>query len=222
MAEIYRLPVRFTEEERARYAAWGIKKEKTMGPFAVLLAAIDIFTLVVTFLMIFGLLDLSEASLFLRYNTAFIASCQNLAFVILSLLIYRPLDILCDKILKRPQDPRVLQLQPTPVGMQYQLLQKKTVLRSGLLSWSDWNAAIISETNQIWIEKECLTICANTIQTIYPSNHQHTWMERPTPELSGPLELKTIQKNMEGYLASLEEQKREAEWLRQNSSAPHS
>lgn len=219
MAEIYRLPVRFTEEERARYAAWGIQKEKTIGPFFVLLAAIDIFTLAVTFLILFGLLDLSQASLFLRYNTTFIASCQNFAFVILSLLIYRPLDILCDKILKRPQDPRVLQLQPTPAGMKYALLQNKTVLASGLLPWADWNKAIVPASNQIWIERECLTIGANTIQTIYPAGHQHVWMDRPDPKLSGPWELKAIQKNMVGYLASLEEQKREAEWLRQNGSA---
>lgn len=216
MPETYRLPVRFTEQERARYAAWGIKKAKTLMPFFILSLLIDVLTLVVTFSMLFGLFPLSEASFFLRHQTEAVAAFQNILFVALNMLILRPMDILCDKLLKRPKDPRVLQLQPSPDGVQYQLLQKKTVLCSGLFSWADWDQVIVPAANQIWIEKECLTIGANTIQTIYPTDKQHPWMDRPDPKLFGPCELKTIQKNMDGYLASLEEKKREAEWLRQN------
>ena len=35
MTERYELPVLFTEEERNTYAAWGIKKEKVLMPFAI-------------------------------------------------------------------------------------------------------------------------------------------------------------------------------------------
>ena len=34
-AETYYLPVLYTEDERSSYAAWGIKKEKLLLPFAI-------------------------------------------------------------------------------------------------------------------------------------------------------------------------------------------
>ena len=48
--EKYELPIKFTEEERAAYATWGIKKEKVLVPFGIaagliyLLAAVCIIT----------------------------------------------------------------------------------------------------------------------------------------------------------------------------------
>ena len=42
--ENYELPVKFTEEERAAYAAWGIKKEKILVPFSI--AVVIIYLLV--------------------------------------------------------------------------------------------------------------------------------------------------------------------------------
>ena len=42
MTEHYNLPILFTEEERQRYAAWGIKKEKTLLPFGIIAAIIEV------------------------------------------------------------------------------------------------------------------------------------------------------------------------------------
>ena len=42
-AETYHLPILYTEDERSSYAAWGIKKEKLLLPFAVATILIDAF-----------------------------------------------------------------------------------------------------------------------------------------------------------------------------------
>ena len=44
MTERYELPVLFTEEERNAYAAWGIKKEKVLMPFAIATVLIYVVT----------------------------------------------------------------------------------------------------------------------------------------------------------------------------------
>jgi len=41
-------------------------------------------------------------------------------------------------------------------------------------------------------------------------------MDHPAEQITGTISLAHIRKNMQGYRASLEEQKREAEWRRQN------
>ena len=47
-AETYHLPILYTEDERSSYAAWGIKKEKLLLPFAVATILIDAFVLCAT------------------------------------------------------------------------------------------------------------------------------------------------------------------------------
>lgn len=52
-AETYHLPVLYTEDERSSYAAWGIKKEKLLMPFAIVTIIIDAFVLCATVVYLF-------------------------------------------------------------------------------------------------------------------------------------------------------------------------
>lgn len=54
MTEYYNLPVLFTEEERKQYAAWGIKKEKTLLPFAIIAAIIEVLGLTALVIYLLG------------------------------------------------------------------------------------------------------------------------------------------------------------------------
>ncbi len=75
---------------------------------------------------------------------------------------------------------------------------------------------MIPATNQITIDGQWLTIGANTIETIYPREKRRLWMDRPAEKIDGTIQLATIQKNLEGYRASLEAKKKELEWLKNN------
>ncbi len=220
MTEQYHLPVKFTEEERERYAAWGIKKEKVSAPLFVLFLLIAAAACIITFLILaclFG--DVRSANLFA--DGALASLIYDLIFCLLAMLVYRPLDWLCDRIMHRPEDPRTLCLEPMPVGVRYTLTRGKKELCTGLLPWDVWESAVVGETNQIWIQGECLTIGSNTLASIYPKGKQHIWMDHPREKPVGTLRLSKIQMLMKGYLASLEEERREAEWLRQHSDVPH-
>lgn len=70
------------------------------------------------------------------------------------------------------------------------------------------------ETNEILLEGQRLRIGSNTIASIYPPEKQKPWMDHPAEQITGTISLAHIWKNMQGYRASLEEQKREAEWRR--------
>lgn len=76
--------------------------------------------------------------------------------------------------------------------------------------------AVNPDTNRIYIEGQWLTIGANTLETIYPEENRKLWRDHPEEKIDGTIRLATIQKNMEGYLASLKEKKREAEWRKAN------
>lgn len=219
MTEYYNLPVRFTEEERSRYAAWGMKKEKLLRPYAVIAILIDLVIMACTALYILGLAR-REGGVYanLVATGAWISAAGETAVAILIFLTIKPVDMLCDKIFKKPQDSRMLRLEPNVLGMEYKLFQGKKVLSSGILLWDEWEEAVDPENNQIWIPDQWLSIGANTIETIYPEKKQHSWMDRPPEKIVGTIKLSEIQRHMRGYLASLEEQKREEEWSRQNQS----
>lgn len=106
----------------------------------------------------------------------------------------------------------MLRLEQTPQGIEYRLLCRKKVLCKGVLSWEEWQMVVYPHTNQIYIENQCLTIDANTIETIYPPDKQEEWMDRPEEKIVGTINWGKIQKNMKSYLVSLEEQKKEKEW----------
>ncbi len=217
MPEYYNLPVLFTEEERRSYAAWGIKKSKALKPFAIITIIIDILVALGTFLYFFHAMG-GANNLFLYIATwgETAGSVSYCIAIIFTILTVKPLDWILDTILKKPQPPKMLRLEPTAQGVQYQLFREKKLLSQGLLSWNEWQSAVNHLTNQIWIERQCLTIGANTIESIYPRDKRHKWMDHPAEKIVGTISLGKIQKNLEGYLASLEEQEKEAEWLKQN------
>lgn len=127
-----------------------------------------------------------------------------------------PLDWLLDKIMHRPEEPKMLQVTPKETGVSYFLLRGTTVLAQGMLTWDAWEAALTVETNEILLEGQRLRIGSNTIASIYPPEKQKPWMDHPAEQITGTISLAHIRENMQGYLAFMEEQKREAEWRRQN------
>ena len=215
MTEYYNLPVLFTEEERRRYAAWGIKKEKTLLPFGIIAAIIEALGLAALVIYLLGVRSREPYfSAYLSVWGDFIGSVQFGAVLIVTFLILKPLDLLFDLIFKKPADPKMLRIEPREDGVVYTLSCKEKVLGQGRLSWEEWKQAVIPVTNQITIDGQWLTIGANTIETIYPREKRRLWMDRPAEKIDGTIQLATIQKNLEGYRASLEEKKKEMEWLR--------
>lgn len=57
MTERYELPILFTEEERNTYAAWGIKKEKVLMPFAIATILIYVVTAAFVVMKVWGVRD---------------------------------------------------------------------------------------------------------------------------------------------------------------------
>lgn len=216
MQEYYNLPVLYTREEREQYMKWGVKKARTLMPTGLLVAGIDLTVTAGTVIYAFG-----RAFGGGSYETStFLVMCSSriswLAVVIFTLVVIKPMDLLFDFIFKKPQEPMMLRLEPSVEGVIYTLTRGKKQLRSGVLSWPQWKLVVYPQLNEIMIEELRLKIGENTVKSIYPPHLQHKWMEHPAEKIVGTINLGTIQKNMEGYLAALEEQKREAEWLKQN------
>lgn len=215
MTETYYLPVLFTEDERRKYAEWGIKKEKVLIPFAIITILIDLLVALGTVVYFFLVREREPYfSMFLSaWGTSILSVAHGVA-IVLTILIIKPLDLILDKIFQKPQDPKMLCLTPTAHGICYVICQGKTTLSKGILDWDDWKSAVLVETNEICIEGVALRIGANTIKSIYPEGKQKQWMDRPEEKTSNPINVRIISRNFEGYLASLEEQKKEEEWLK--------
>lgn len=216
MKETYYLPVLFTEDERRRYAEWGIKKEKVLMPFAIITILIDL--LVVLGTVVYFFLVREREPYFSMYLSAWgtvITSVTYGVAIVLTILIIKPLDLILDKIFQKPQDPKMLCLTPTVHGIDYAICQGKNILLKGILDWNDWKNAVLVETNELSIKGMSLRIGTNTIESIYPEGKQKQWMDRPEEKISNSVNLGVISRNFEGYLASLEEQKKEEEWIKQ-------
>ena len=217
-AETYHLPVLYTEDERSSYAVWGIKKEKLLLPFAVATILIDVFVLCATVVYLLAVRRQTPAiSIWISCWGGLVGDVSYGVALVLTVLILKPLDWLFAKIMHRPEEPKMLQVTPMETGVSYFLLRGTTVLAQGMRTWDAWEAALTVETNQRLPSGERLRIGSNTIASIYPPEKQKPWMDHPAEQITGTISVAQIRKNMQGYRASLEEQKREAEWRRQNS-----
>ncbi len=214
MKEFYNLPVLYTKEEAKRYAKWGIRKSKLLFPFAVIVIGIDLLVVIST--IILCIKYVLNGSFHPHFITIFASKFSYAISTFLTFLVVCPLNILFDFLFQKPPAPMTLRLEPAPHGMLYTLLRKKKVLCTGVLSWNDWPNMIFPETNEILIENQKLKIGRNTIDSIYPKDIQQPWLDRPDERIVGTIRLEQIQKNMIGYLASLESQKKEAKWVNQN------
>lgn len=129
-AETYHLPVLYTEDERSSYAAWGIKKEKLLLPFAVVTIIIDAFVLCATVVYLFAVQRQTPAfSVWLSCWGGVVGDVSYGVALVLTVLILKPLDWLLDKIMHRPEEPKMLQVTPKETGVSYFLLRGTRYLR---------------------------------------------------------------------------------------------
>ena len=188
-----------------------------MLPFAVATILIDAFVLCATVVYLLAVRRQTPAfSVWISCWGGLVGDVSYGVALVLTVLILKPLDWLFDKIMHRPEEPKMLQVTPKETGVSYFLLRGTTVLAQGMLTWDAWEAALTVETNEILLEGQRLRIGSNTIASIYPPEKQKPWMDHPAEQITGTISLAYIRENMQGYRASLEEQKREAEWRRQN------
>lgn len=216
MEEKYYLPVLFTEEERIKYAEWGMKKEKVLVPYAIITIFLDLFVVIGTVIYMFWVRE--KEPYFSVYLSAFgelILKISNVIILLMTVMILKPMDLLLNFLFRKPSGPKMLCLTPMELGIHYVLIQDKNTLVEGDLDWSEWENVIAPETNEICIEGEVLRIGANTIETIYPEGKRRSWMNRPDESIKNSIKLKKISQNFKGYLASLEERKKEETWLKQ-------
>lgn len=218
MPEYYNLPVLYNEEERAQYAVWGMKKNKVsfLYTISMLISMAIVMTITFLYYMNVGRRD-GQFYVFINTVGPLVNNVAYAAILILWAMLFKPIDWILDWIWKRPDEPRMLRLEPSIQGVRYTLSRKKEVLSEGILSWDQWDSAVLAQTNQILIDGEWLNIGKNSVKSIYPPHHRHPFMDHPAEKIVGPIDLKTVQRNLDGYLASLEEQKREAEWLRNHT-----
>jgi len=182
-------------------------------PFAVVTIIIDLIVIVGTVMVLFKIRE--KEPYFSRFLSIYGGLIKDIAYgvaIVLTVLLIKPLDMILDMVYKKPQDPQMLCLTPTETGVRYMISRGVSVLSSGILNWDDWESAISTETNEIHIGDTIYRIGLNTIESIYPKNKQHPWMDRPQEKVENSIHLKTISRNFHGYLLSLEEKKKEQAW----------
>ena len=179
-AETYHLPVLYTEDERSSYAAWGIKKEKLLLPFAVVTIIIDAFVLCATVVYLFAVQRQTPAfSVWLSCWGGVVGDVSYGVALVLTVLILKPIDWLFDKIMHRPEQPRMLQVTPKETGVSYLVLRGTAVLAQGLLPWETWEDALAVETNEILLEGQRLGSEAIRLhRSILWRNRSRGWITR--------------------------------------------
>lgn len=217
MTGTYELPVLFTEEERKAYAAWGMKKEKVLLPFAMITILIYLAAAVLVVLKVWGVRESDHLLFQMLVIGDWIPELTGALAVLMTILLLGPLNAILDKIWKKPAEP--LWMCVTPEGESVKVAVKGD--RNGtspapaeLHPLTDLPALLNPADNTICYRKKWYQIGENTIENIYPPGKQHPWMDHPENKASGITSVQRLREILKGYEASLEAVRKEQEWLK--------
>ena len=219
MTESYELPVLFTEEERKAYAAWGMKKEKVLIPFAVITILIYLAAAVLVVRKVWGVRESDHLLFQMLVLGDWIPELTGALAVLMTILLLGPLNFILDKVWKKPAEPLWLRVEPEGGTV-------KVAVRGGREGDPRAPAEIHPLTelpeflnpadNTICYRKKWYRIGENTIENIYPPQKRHPWMDHPENKASGITGVQRLTEILKGYEASLEAARKEQEWLKKH------
>ena len=218
MTERYELPVLFTEEERNTYAAWGIKKEKVLMPFAIATVLIYVVTAAFVVMKVWGVRDSDHVLFQMLVLGDWIPKLTGVLAVLMTILLLGPLNFILDKIWKKPAEPMTLIVEPEGTNVKVRLgcgngRAQNPKAAAEIHPLSEMFVFLNPKDNTIYYQRKWYTIGENTIENIYPAKNRHPWMDHPENKASGITSVQRLTDILKGYEASLEAARREQEWL---------
>lgn len=217
--ESYELPVKFTEEEKTAYAAWGMKKEKVLVPFGIVAAFIYLLAAVCIVTRVWGVREEEHLWFQIIVQSGWMEEACYVLAVIMTILILGPLNWILDRIWGRPAESEWLRIKLSEDSVRVSMLQgndSNRILAEETHLLSELPAFLDADKNAVCFQGKWIRIGENTIENIYPPEKQHPWMECPDRKASGITSVKKICDILKGYEASLEEARREQEWIKEN------
>ena len=112
MTESYELPVLFTDDECKAYAAWGMKKEKVLMPFALITILIYMVATVLVVMKVWGVRESDHLLFQMLLWGDWIPELTGALAVFMTILLLGPLNFILDKLWKKPAEPMWLCVVP--------------------------------------------------------------------------------------------------------------
>ncbi len=219
MTERYELPVLFTEEERRNYAAWGMKKEKVLIPFAIVTVLIYAVTAAFVVMKVWGVRDSDHVLFQMLVLGDWIPELTGALAVLMTILLLGPLNFILDRLWKKPAEPMVLIAEPEDANVKLRRSggngrEQKQRAVTEIYPLSGLSDFLNPKDNTVYYQKKWYKIGENTIENIYPPGKQHPWMDHPENKASGITDVQRLMDILKGYEASLEVARKEQEWLK--------
>ena len=211
MYEKYELPIRFTEEQRKKYAEWGIKKGKVLMPMAAVTIGIDLLTVLWVVGRVWLIRESDPIWFQIICRNDGIGEISSTIAIILTFLILKPIDLILDKIWHRPEGTEWLEVGLTKNAAGRSCCGEITVFETHPLIQMD--EYLDAEKNAVRVQGVWLEIGENTRENIYTPQQQKHWLDQPEGKSGSINSVQKLQKIIKGYAAALEEKEKERAWL---------
>ena len=216
MTESYELPVLFTDDECKAYAAWGMKKEKVLMPFALITILIYMVATVLVVMKVWGVRESDHLLFQMLLWGDWIPELTGALAFFMTILLLGPLNFILDKLWKKPAEPMWLCVVPeggTVKVTAVRGLEGNPRTPAEIYLLTELETFLNPADNTICYQKKWYRIGENTIENIYPPEKQHPWMDHPENKASGIIDVQRLMEILKGYEASLKAARKECEWM---------
>lgn len=216
MTESYELPVLFTDDECKAYAAWGMKKEKVLMPFALITILIYMVATVLVVMKVWGVRESDHLLFQMLVLDGWIPELTGVLAVLMTILLLGPLNFILDKLWKKPAKPLWLCVTPERRTVKVAVREERdgeSRTPVEIHPLSDLSDFLNPRDNTVYYHRKWYRIGENTIENIYPPEKQHPWMDHPENKASAITDVQRLTDILKGYEASLEAARKEQEWM---------
>ncbi len=169
-------------------------------PFAIVTIFIYAVTAAFVVMKVWGVRESDHVLFQMLVLGDWIPELTGALAVLMTILLLGPLNLILDKLWKKPAEPMMLIVEPEGTNV-------KVRLGSGS------GRAQNPKDNTIYYQRKWYRVGENTIENIYPAKNRHPWMDHPENKASGITSVQRLTDILKGYEASLEAARREQEWL---------
>ena len=228
MKEVYNFPIKFNEEEREKYKLWGLKESKFIGIVGIIVVMVAILITIYKYSIIFGFhkndywqyrLEIGgltgQNSSFLQLFT--VSFLLDNMLVVICALIAKVMELIFKLCYKTIIQKHIeITINPDSNKVILKVLEKDKLLDQEVVDLDLLKNNLNIKHNEIKVNNVSYMIGINDRKNIYLDMKPELYFPEPIRYKNNIIDLSHFNNVVDGLLNSLEEQKKEEIWKKNN------
>lgn len=228
MKEFYNLPIKFNDEEREKYKLWGLKEAKFLKISSIIIVIVAVLIAIYKYSIVFGFYESDYWQYRLEIwgltgqNNSFtqlftVSFFIDIILIVICVLLTKVMNLIF-KLCSKPIIQKRIEITINSASNKaiLKVLEKNKLLDQEVVDLDLLKNNLDLEHNEIKVNNVSYIVGINNRKNIYLDMKPAPYLSEPTQYKNNITDLSHFNNVVNGLLDSLEEQKKEENWKKNN------